>query len=174
MLWIDIGLFSLLLLALGFCWHLSQQINGVKELTKGLIPNIQGLNNILEKASKSIATLKFLSESSKTGLEKQLPDALAAREDLRLLIEHADRLNYRLDSLISQATETEKNLKQTVLVSIRQQDKIKIQEPLMNQTVKPSPDRNHTDQREAFVEKIRARYPKEPEAINAPNILSHR
>ena len=123
MMWFDVGIVFLLIIAIGFCFILSDRLKSLKIYTGSLGPSMQKLNEVLQKAAQSIGTLKAISDTSHEGINKYLPTAQATRDDLVLLIEHADRLSYRLDSLIDKATAVEKDLKQTLLVSIRQEEK---------------------------------------------------
>ncbi len=163
MMWIDAGIVFLLIIAFGFCYRLRDRLQTIKDLTSNLTPTIERLSQVLNGATKSIGILKQVTDAGQKGLTAYIPNAQALNSDLLLLIEHADRLSYRLDELIEQASSVEKDLRQTVLISIRQSEK----QPDPNFTTtapthlpqKPADLLN--DPRDLFVQRVIARYPKD-------------
>ncbi len=158
MMWVDVGIIFLLIIAVGFCYRLSERLRSLKGLTTILAPSIERLSKILNNSNQSIAFLKQATEASQKGLETYIPDAQAISEDVTLLIEHADRISYRLDELIVKASEIEKNLRQTLLVSMKQSEK----QTRLNADILSKTQVRQNDPRDLFVQRVISRYPKEP------------
>ena len=160
MMLLDVGIIFLLMIAVGFCYRLSDRLRSLKGFTTVLAPSIERLTQVLNGANQAIGYLKQATETSQKGIETYIPNAQAISEDVVLLIEHADRISYRLDDLIVKAGEIEKNLRQTVLVSMRQTEKqAKNPEIQISKT---------TDPRDLFVQRVISRYPKDARVTHAP------
>jgi|GEM_PF-6114213 len=157
MMWVDISIIFLLVVAVGFCYRVSEKLKSLKSLTTVLTPSIDRLNKILNHTSQSISFLKQATETGKEGLETYIPNAHAISADITLLIEHADRISYRLDDLIAKAGEVEKNLRQTLLVSMKQSEK----QARQNVEIQSKTPTRHNDPRDLFVQRVIARYPKD-------------
>lgn len=159
MMWLDVGIVFLLMIAVGFCYRLSDRLRSLKGLTNVLSPSIERLSQVLSGAHQAIGLLKQATETSQKGIETYIPSAQVISDDIVLLIEHADRMSYRLDDLIAKASDIEKNLRQTVLVSMRQSEK---QNDLKTDILPKTQSRQMDDPRDLFVQRVIARYPKEP------------
>lgn len=130
MMWLDVGIIFLLVIAIGFCYRLSDRLKALKGITTALSPSVERLGSVLNRANQAVGFLKEATESSQKGLTNYIPNAQQISNDLLLLIEHADRVSYRLDDLIVKASNLEKDLRQTVLVSMRELEKQKIPKAL--------------------------------------------
>lgn len=161
MMWLDVGLIFLLMIAVGFCYRLSDRLQSLKGFTTVLAPSIERLTQVLNGANQAIGYLKQATETSQKGIETYIPNAQAISEDVVLLIEHADRISYRLDDLIVKAGEIEKNLRQTVLVSMRQTEK----QAELNPEIQIS---KASDPRDLFVQRVISRYPKDAGVTHTP------
>jgi hypothetical protein len=172
MMWLDVGIVFLLIIAIGFCYRLSDRLQSIKGLTSNLTPTIERLSQVLNSASQSIGILKQVTDAGQKGLTAYIPNAQALNTDLLLLIEHADRLSYRLDELIEKASSVEKDLRQTVLVSMRQSDKQHDphSKSLSTGAAKTSGAPTYVQQtqvnpindpRDLFVQRVISRYPKD-------------
>ena len=153
MIWVDFGVLFLLILAFVCCYRLSKNLRSVKDLTNNLAPTIERLSQVLVGVSQSIGILKQTSDISQKGLTTYLPEAKLLNDDLLLLIEHADRLSYRLDELIEKASDVEKDLRQTLLVSMRESEKQNDNKAHAQQLI--------DDPRNLFVQRVISRYPKD-------------
>ena len=114
MMWLDVGIVFLLIIAIGFCYRLSDRLRSLKGLTSALSPSIERLSQVLNGANQAVGFLKQATETSHKNLGTYIPNAQAASDDLLLLIEHADRISYRLDDLITKASTVEKDLRGNV------------------------------------------------------------
>lgn len=159
MMWLDVGIVFLLMIAISFCYRLSNRLRSLKDLTRALSPSIERLSQVLHSANHAIGFLKQATETSHKGLGTYIPDAQAASDDLLLLIEHADRISYRLDDLIAKAGCIEKDLRQTVLVSMRQYEKQNDSSPV--KTTSKIKSQQTGDPRDLFVQRVISRYPKD-------------
>ncbi len=166
-MWLDVGIVFLLVITIGFCYRLSNRLLSLKKLTNALSPSIERLGQVLNRANQAIGFLKQATETSQKGIESYIPNAHAISDDLLLLIEHADRVSYRLDDLIVKAGAIEKELRQTVLVSMRQTEKhkdTKVSSRLQS--------RSTGDPRDLFVQRVISRYPKNAEPLQAKPLKS--
>ena len=161
MMWFDVGIVFLLITALGFCWKLSDKMQSLKGVTNTLAPSVNQLAQILQKASNAVGYLKEATDKSQEGIASYLPNAQNAREELGLLIEHADRLSYRLDDLINKANGIEKDLRQTVLVCMRQIETQQKDSKNSSKIAEPAPVAAKNDPRDLFIQRVISRYPKE-------------
>ena len=161
MMWLDVGIIFLLMIAVGFCYRLSDRLQSLKGFTTVLAPSIERLTQVLNGANQAIGYLKQATETSQKGIETYIPNAQAISEDVVLLIEHADRISYRLDDLIVKAGEIEKNLRQTVLVSMRQTEK----QAELNPEIQIN---KATDPRDLFVQRVISRHPKDAGVRHTP------
>ena len=164
MMWLDVGIVFLLIIAIGFCYRLSDRLRSLKGLTGALSPSIERLSQVLNGASHSIGFLKQATETSRKSLDTYIPNAQALSDDLLLLIEHADRISYRLDDLLVKASGIEKDLRQTVLVSMRQSEKNNDPNEKMAAKIQ---SRTIGDPRDLFVQRVISRYPKDPDVSPA-------
>lgn len=169
MMWLDVGIVFLLIIAIGFCYRLSDRLRSLKGLTGALSPSIERLSQVLNGASHSISFLKQATETSRKSLDTYIPSAQALSDDLLLLIEHADRISYRLDDLLVKASSIEKDLRQTVLVSLRQSEKKNIASEGTDARVQSRPV---GDPRDLFVQRVISRYPKDPVEVNPMQLQS--
>ena len=160
-MWLDVGIVFLLIIAIGFCYRLSERLRSLKGITSVLAPSLERLSQVLNGANNSIGFLKQATETSRKSLDTYIPNAQALSDDLLLLIEHADRISYRLDDLIVKAGEIEKNLRQTVLVSMRQTEK----QAELNPEIQIN---KATDPRDLFVQRVISRYPKDAGVRHTP------
>ena len=177
MMWIDVGIVFLLIIAFGFFYRISGRLRSVHDVASGLVqtieylskvlngatPTLEHLSQVLNGASQSIDTLKQATDAGQKGLTACIPNAQALNNDLLLLIEHADRLSYRLDELIERASNVEKDLRQTVLVSMRQSEKqLDPDFTATSQDHGPKLQVNSpNDPRDLFVQRVISRYPKD-------------
>lgn len=159
MMWIDVGIVFLLIAALGFCWRLSDKMQSLKSITNLLTPSINNLSQVLQRASNSVEYLKDATDKSKAGINTYLPKAQDISEDLKLLIEHADRLSYRLDELINKADSAEKDLRQSVLLCIRQIESKQKEQVESSNNLKTTHVTEKQDPRDLFVQRVISRYP---------------
>lgn len=159
MMWLDVGIVFLLIIAIGFCYRLSERLRSLKGLTGALSPSLERLSQVLNGANHSIGFLKQATETSRKSLDTYIPNAQALSDDLLLLIEHADRISYRLDDLLVKASGIEKDLRQTVLVSLRQSEKKNSASEGIAAKVQSRPA---GDPRDLFVQRVISRYPKDP------------
>ncbi len=160
MMWLDVGIVFLLIIAIGFCYRLSDRLQSLKGITSALSPSLEKLSQVLNGAGNSIGFLKQATETSRKSLDTYIPNAQALSDDLLLLIEHADRISYRLDDLLVKASGIEKDLRQTVLVSMRQSEK---KNDSNDGIAAKTQSRPVGDPRDLFVQRVISRYPKDPE-----------
>lgn len=158
MIWMDAGIVFLLIAAVGFCYRVSKKLQSLRSFTTVLAPSIERLNKTLQNANQSVDCLKQVTDISQKGIESYLPKAQSINEDVTLLIEHADRISYRLDELIIKAEEIEKNLRKTLLVSMKQSEK----QTRLNADILSKSHVRQNDPRDLFVQRVIARYPKDP------------
>lgn len=170
MMWFDVGIVFLLITALGFCWKLSDKLQSLKGVTNALMPSIVQLSQVLQKASNSVGYLKEATDKSNEGIANYLPHAQNVSSELGLLIEHADRLSYRLDDLINKADGIEKDLRQTVLVCMRQIENNKKQTSEVSKVSAKTEVTQKNDPRDLFVQRVISRYPKENYEAPAPSL----
>lgn len=159
MMWLDVGIVFLLIIAIGFCYRLSERLRSLKGLTGAITPSLERLSQVLNGANHSIGFLKQATETSRKSLDSYIPNAQALSDDLLLLIEHADRISYRLDDLLVKASGIEKDLRQTVLVSLRQAEKKNNARETIGAKTQSRPV---GDPRDLFVQRVISRYPKDP------------
>jgi hypothetical protein len=169
MMWFDVGIVFLLITALGFCWKLSDKLQSLKGVTNTLMPSVVQLSQVLQKAANSVGYLKEATDKSNEGIANYLPHAQNISSELGLLIEHADRLSYRLDDLINKADSIEKDLRQTVLVCMRQIEHNKKQNNESEKVAVKTTVTEKNDPRDLFVQRVISRYPKDTQEISAPS-----
>ena len=58
MMWLDVGIVFLLMIAVGFCYRLSDRLRSLKGLTKVLSPSIERLGQVLNSTNLAIGLLK--------------------------------------------------------------------------------------------------------------------
>ena len=167
-MWFDVGIVFLLITALGFCWKLSDKLQSLKGITNTLMPSVVQLSQVLQKASNSVGYLKEATDKSKDSIANYLPNAQNVSDELGLLIEHADRLSYRLDDLINKADSIEKDLRQTVLVCMRQIEHSQKQNVAVSKIAEKNNVPEKNDPRDLFVQRVISRYPKEHYEKSAP------
>ena len=168
MMWLDVGIVFLLMIAIGFCYRLSDRLRSLKGLTNALSPSIERLSQVLHGANQAIGFLKQATETGEKGLKTYIPDAQGASDDLLLLIEHADRISYRLDDLITKASGIEKDLRQTVLVSMRQSEKQNDSSRIASKIQ----SHQKGDPRDLFIQRVISRYPKDSDPKAIPSVQS--
>lgn len=157
MIWMDAGIIGLLMAAVIFCYRVSKKLQSFKNFTTSMAPAVERLNKTLQQANQSVDFLMQATEMSKKGLEAYLPRAQAINEDVTLLIEQADRMGYRLDELIAKAEDVEKNLRKTLLVSVKQAEK----QTRLNADILSKTQVRQNDPRDLFVQRVISRYPKD-------------
>ena len=149
MMWIEGGIVFLLIMSILLCYRLSKKLQTVNDLTSKLTPTIDGLGQILHNATHSIGILKQTADTGQKCLTTSIPSAYAVGSDLLLLIEHADKLTYQLDELIKKADIIDKDLRLTIMTTIKESEKQKIEFPIEG------------DSRELFVHRVIAKYQNE-------------
>jgi len=169
MIWMDAGIALLLVVAVVFCYRVSKKLQSLRSFTTVLAPSIERLNKTLQNANQSVDVLRQATDISQKGLETYLPNAQAINEDVTLLIEHADRMSYRLDELIVKAEEIEKNLRKTLLVSMKQSEK----QMRLNADILSKTQTRQNDPRDLFVQRVISRYPKDPVAASPQDPMRH-
>ena len=95
MMWLDVGIIFLLMIAVGFCYRLSDRLQSLKGFTTVLAPSIERLTQVLNGANQAIGYLKQATETSQKGIETYIWGA--HRNDLKLIAMRENQSLY-LDS----------------------------------------------------------------------------
>ena len=123
---IEIGIVSLLVIALGFCWRIHKRLMAFRNVQSQIEPSYEKFTGLLGQINKYIEVLKITSDNTSENLQKHIPQGKVLKDDLDILIDHSNRVAKRLDSLIDQAIQAETQLKKTVnITQLRYEEALK-------------------------------------------------
>jgi hypothetical protein len=110
----DIFIASLLGMAIIFCWRLNVRLQSMRKMGADLSPFMKNLASYLHHISGTIDKLKYIADTSHRGLNEQIPAATALKDDFDILLEHSEKMARRLDEVIENAQQMDRQLQHTL------------------------------------------------------------